>query len=248
MERAAAKPQVHVFPTAADVAQAAAEAVAQLARAVASRCGRFTLALSGGETPRLLYRALAENHRDAIAWDRLHCFWGDDRFVPADDPSSNLRMAREALLDQVAVPRINVHPMPVFFHDPAAAAADYEATLRCYWRTPWPRFDLILLGLGADGHTASLFPGSPALAEPQRWVAAVHEPTVTPAQRLTLTLPVLNQAAHVYFLATGEAKADTVARVLSGAAGVTEAPAAGVRPAQGELVWWLDEAAAARVK
>jgi len=239
--------QVRTFATADDVARAVAQSLAEIALAVAARSGRVMIALSGGATPQRLYRVLAEDYRDTLPWAKMHLFWGDDRFVPADDPSSNIRMVREALLDHVPVPAINVHPMPVFFHDPAAAAADYEATLKSYWRGTWPRLDVMLLGLGADGHTASLFPHSPALAEQRRWVVSVHEATATPPQRLTVTLPVINSAARVYFIATGNEKAEIAARVLAGAATVEEAPAAGVQPERGELVWWLDEAAAGSV-
>ncbi len=237
--------QVRVCPTPDDVARAAAAALADLAREVASHAGRFTLALSGGETPRRLYRVLAEDYADALPWAKMHLFWGDDRFVPPDDPASNVRMAREALLAHVPLPETNVHPMPVFFRDPAAAAADYEATLKSYWRAPWPRFDLMLQGLGADGHTASLFPHSPVLAEQRRWVVSVVAENATPPQRLTVTLPVINNARRVVFIVTGAAKARVVRDVLSGAADVQSHPAAGVAPVNGEVVWWLDEAAAA---
>ena len=248
MTEVSTRPQIHVFPTPEAVADAAAAALAEIAIALAESSGRFTVALSGGETPRPLYSTLARCYCDTLPWAKLHLFWGDDRFVPPDDPSSNYRMVRETLLDYVPVQQINVHPMPVFFQDPVEAAADYEATLKAYWTGEWPRFDLMLQGLGTDGHTASLFPNSAALAEQKRWVMAVNEPQVDPPQRLTVTLPVINNAARVHFIVTGSEKAAVVAEVLSGAADREARPAAGVQPSRGEIVWWLDEAAAAEVE
>jgi len=247
MSQSPLQAQIRVYATPDEVARAAARSLAEVATVAMSHSGRFTLALSGGETPRPLYHTLAEEYRETLPWPKMHLFWGDDRFVPPDDPSSNYRLVQETLLQHVPVQQINVHPMPVFFHDPAAAAADYEATLKAYWRSAWPRLDLMLQGLGADGHTASLFPHAPALAARQRWVAAVSEPSVTPSQRLTVTLPVINSAARVYFIVTGAEKAGVVAEVLSGHADAEACPAAGVQPVNGEVVWWLDEAAAAEL-
>lgn len=247
MSETRVKPQVHVHATPEAVAEAAAHAVAELVQAVMASTGRFTIALSGGETPRLMYSTLAERYLDKLPWAKMHFFWGDGRFVPPDDPSSNYRMVREALLDHVPVQHINVHPMPVFFHDPAEAAADYEATLKGYWADAWPRFDLMLLGLGPDCHTASLFPTAPALTERTRWVVAVNEPRATPPERLTVTLPVINHAARIHFIVTGAEKAESVAQVLSGGADPSACPAAAVQPERGEVIWWLDEAAAAQL-
>ncbi|MGH7752826.1 MAG: 6-phosphogluconolactonase, partial [Gemmatimonadales bacterium] len=173
-----------------------------------------------------------------------HFFWGDERYVPPDDPRSNCRMAKEAWLDRIAVPPENVHPMPTNFLDPDEAARRYETTLRRHFPAPWPRFDLILLGMGADGHTASLFPRSPALEERERWVVSVRAP-VEPSVRLTLTLPVINQAAAVWFLVSGEDKAEALRKVLTDEAAVEAPPAARVRPVQGALIWWVDSPAAA---
>jgi len=175
----------------------------------------------------------------------MHLFWGDDRFVPADDPSSNIRMVREALLDHVPVPAINVHPMPVFFHDPAAAAADYEATLKSYWRGTWPRLDVMLLGLGADGHTASLFPHGDALTVEDAFCTPATAPDGSP--RLTVTAPVINAARRVWFLVSGAAKAGIVAEVIEGLRVPMAVPAQGVAPVHGSLTWFLDEAAAAEL-
>jgi 6-phosphogluconolactonase len=223
----------------------------QVARAiVAAGKGRsgagapaFSLALAGGTTPRALYRLLAAGHRDQIAWDQVHVFWSDERYVPADDPRSNYQMARGVWLDRVPIPAQNVHPMPTDFSDPDAAARAYETTLRAHFPGPWPRFDVILLGLGADGHTASLFPGSPALDERERWVVVVRAP-IEPSLRLTLTLPVLNHAAAVWFLVSGADKTPALQQTLEGGSAVRSHPAVGVRPEGGAVIWWVDEAAA----
>lgn len=234
--------KVHVFPDLQALSAAAAEALAAVAREAVSEQGRFTLALAGGSTPRGLYEALATGYRDSFAWSALHVFWGDERFVSPDEPASNQRMAREALLSRVPVPPSQVHPFPTALPDARAAAAAYETELRLVFTGDWPRFDLILLGLGDDGHTASLFPGSPAIAESQRWVTLGEAPT-QPRTRLTLTLPVLNHAARVWFLVSGASKREALRRALSRAEPLAACPAAGVQPTDGELVWWVDQAA-----
>jgi 6-phosphogluconolactonase len=155
--------------------------------------GTFSLVLSGGSTPRILYRMLSRQFLDQIPWTKVHVFWGDERYVPHDDSQSNYRMARETLPDHVPCPVGNVHPMPTHFSDPDAAARDYEKTLKSYFPENLPGFDLVLLGLGEEGHTASLFPRSPALEETSRWVVAVKAP-VEPPLHLTLTLPALAHA------------------------------------------------------
>ncbi|HET9000839.1 MAG TPA: 6-phosphogluconolactonase [bacterium] len=205
--------------------------------------GSRSLCLAGGQTPRDLYQVLATEYRDTIPWPRLHLFWGDERYVPPDDAQSNYRLVRESLLDHVPIPKENVHPMPTNLPDPNDAAAAYEQTLRERLSPPWPRFDLVLLGMGSDGHTASLFPGSPALAERTRWVATSRA-SVEPRVRLTLTLPVLNRAALVFFLVAGAEKADILRRVLAGPSEPVPYPAAAVRPEDGRVVWWVDQQAA----
>ena len=164
-----------------------------------------------------------------------------------DDPHSNYHMARETLLDGVPCPTGNVHPMPTELPDPDVAARDYEKTLRSYFSKDWPRFDLVLLGLGDEGHTASLFPGSPALEETKRWVVAVKAPAEPPL-RLTLTLPVLSHAANVYFLVTGSNKAQVLHHVLKGSPDPKNYPASGLRLTQGTVIWWVDREAAALVR
>ncbi|HEX9049135.1 MAG TPA: 6-phosphogluconolactonase, partial [Anaeromyxobacter sp.] len=237
-------PDLRRMADAEEVARAAAEEVAlAAARADAAR-GRFTLALAGGSTPRRLYALLADARapfRARVPWERTHVFFGDERPVPPEHPDSNYRMAREALLDRVPV--ASVHRIPG--EDPAAAEA-YEDELRRFFEVPPggppPRLDLVLLGLGEDGHTASLFPGSPALDERARWVVSPFVERLG-TRRTTLTLPILDRARAVVFLATGAGKAGALARVLAAAPGAAPLPAARVRPDAGAVVWIVDRAA-----
>ena len=241
------KPDVRIFADVKSLSLRAAEAAVRTINESVHTNGSFSLVLSGGNTPRTLYSLLSSQFRDQIPWTRVHVFWGDERYVPLDDLRSNYRMARETLLDAVPCPIANVHPMPTELPDLEAAAQEYEKTLRRYFSTDWPRFDLVLLGLGEEGHTASLFPGSPALEERRRSVVAVKAP-VEPPLRLTLTLPVLTHAANIYFLATGSNKAQALHHVLTETPDPKNYPAAGVRLAPGTVIWWVDQEAAALVK
>ena len=191
----------------------------------------------------MLYSLLATRFRDRIPWTQVQVFWGDERYVPHGDPHSNYRMAAAALLDHVPCPAENVHPMPTGRLDAEAAARDYETTLRRYFAGEWPRFDLVFLGLGSDGHTASLFPGSPALDERTRWAIAVRAP-VEPPLRLTLTMPALTGSAHAYVLVTGSAKARALRHALAAGTDPHVCPAAGLASASGTVIWWADQAAA----
>ena len=215
--------------------------------AVAAR-GAFHVALAGGDTPRGLYRRLAAAPlRQLLPWDRTHVWFGDERMVPPDHPDSNYRMARETLLDHVPIPRDQIHPLNGAA-DPEAAAREYAATLAALLprsREGWPRFDLMLLGMGADGHTASLFPDTPALAERSRPVVAVQVPGR--GWRLSLTLPVIEAAAAIPVLVAGAGKAGALARVWQswqGDPGVPVPPIARIRP-RGTMEWLVDRAAAA---
>jgi 6-phosphogluconolactonase len=237
------KRDLRVFPDVKELSLRAAQAAVRTINNSVRTRGRCSLALSGGNTPRTLYTLLASEFRDQIPWAQTHVFWGDERYVSPDDPESNYRMAKETLLDHVPCPAGNVHPMPTYFPSADAAARDYERTLRNYFRTDWPRFDLNLLGLGDDAHTASLFPGSPALEEPTRWVVAVETPA-DPPLRLTLTLRALTRAANIYVLVAGSRKANALHHVLTGSPDPNTFPAAGVRLAEGRLIWWVDRAAA----
>jgi 6-phosphogluconolactonase len=243
MQTAGRGSDVRVYPDPEMTCAALAEALAEVVGKCLGGCHRFTLALCGGETPRMLYEILAQRYRDSLPWEKIHFFWGDDRFVPHDDPLSNYKLVRETLLQHVPVPQGNVHPMPTFFKDSEQAAAEYEATLKEYFHGAWPHFDVALQGLGLDGHTASLFPHSPALRRQDRWVLPVDAPTEQP-RRLTLTFPALNHAARVWFLVRGAAKKQVLAKVLDENAEPDEYPAAGIKPEDGELVWWVDAAAA----
>jgi 6-phosphogluconolactonase len=224
-----------------ELAHRAARWIADLA---ASSRGRFAICLSGGSTPRRLYQLLAEApYREAMPWERVHWFWGDERFVPWDHPDSNYRMVREALLAHVPAPAQNIHGIATT-GDPAAAAQAYERVLKSYYGADTldptrPLFDVELLGLGPDGHTASLFPGTKILEERQRWVAEIVG--AKPEVRITLTYPPLENSRHTAFLVAGADKRAALAGVL---AGDLTLPAARLRSA-GELVWYVDEQARA---
>jgi 6-phosphogluconolactonase len=221
--------------------RAAADAVAAAIAAAVSATGTASIAISGGDTPRGLHRLLAgPPWVQAVPWDRLHVFWADERLVPYDDPASNYGAARLDWLDRLPCTPAGVHPVPVGLA-PAAAADRYAAELRTHFGAPVPALDLLVLGLGPDGHTASLFPGDPALDEQRRWTAAVKggRPDLW---RVTLTYPVLNRARRVLFLAVGDSKAGVVRRALTEAPPVL--PAGRVRPAAGSVTWVLDRAAA----
>lgn len=257
-----------VSDTAAVWDEGARRFAAAAQEAVAAR-GRFMVALSGGSTPEGLYRELASRHLASapgktsealgVPWSQTHVFFGDERYVPHDDPQSNFRMAREALLDHVPIPAEQVYPMPTDAAEPSAAAAEYEKTLVRVFHAPQalasqattappvPRFDLILLGMGPDGHTASLFPGTEAVYEQRRLVVA---PWVEKFKtyRLTLTPPVLRHGRQVLFLASGAAKADTLCDVLEGDYDPSFLPSQIVRPVDGRLTWLVDQEAAAKLE
>jgi 6-phosphogluconolactonase len=220
---------------------AAAELADVAARAIELR-GRFDLALAGGATPRRLYEILASEYRKRIGWRRTHLFWGDERYVPDSDPLSNCRMARKALIDPLGIAPENVHPMPTFFPDPEQGALAYEQTLRTHFGGGMPQFDLVLLGIGPEGHTASLFPGSAALEEKMRWVMPVRV-AAEPPLRLTLTLSILNAAREVFFLVSGPDKCAIVRKILSlSPEEIAPYPAARVNP-PGRVILFVDRAA-----
>ncbi len=230
----------------AALAETAANLIIDVATEAVRERGRFMLCLAGGETPRKTYERLALPELSGrIRWDRTWAFFGDERVVPPDHAESNYRMAHEALLSRVPIPAEQILRMHGEDPDPDNAAAAYAAALAEAFGTrrgELPRFDVVLLGLGVDGHTASLFPGSPVLREVFRTVAGVHVTAAQIPQRITLTFPVLNAAARVIFLVTGAEKAKVVKSVLSDQAML---PAGLVRPTDGELIWLADRAAAA---
>jgi len=243
-------PEVVVLPDPEAVAHEAARRLVTVARRGVKRRGRFTLALAGGSTPARLYHLLAgPDYRDAIPWSHVWVCFGDERCVPPHHPDSNYHLAHEALLSRVPIPPDHVVRIAGELEPEAAAAAYEEALRRCFdlAGAGRPRFDLILLGMGEDGHTASLFPGLPALEEKGRLAVATAVPEYArPAvPRVTLTLPVLNAARQVIFLVTGAHKACAVGAVLAGLSPSGPLPAALVRPRQGRLVWLLDREARA---
>jgi 6-phosphogluconolactonase len=241
----AARGTLHVFPDHAQLSQAAAQTFVDLAAAAIADNGRFVVALSGGSTPAALYRHLAADFHNQVDWSKVFVAWSDERFVPHDDPASNYQLAREALLNHVPIPREQTFPMPTEALSPDHAAAAYAATLDELFTGGWPRFDLLLLGMGPDGHTASLFPYSASLHETARLVVASLAPT-QPQQRLTLTFPALNQAQHALVLVSGPEKAEALHTALQPDTSLDQCPAAGLDP-RGQLLWYADKAAAARL-
>jgi len=238
----ATQPEIRILKTAPDLFEAAAAEFAAQASAAVRASGRFTVALSGGSTPRTLYSLLAT--KPNIPWDKICIFWGDERHVPPDQPESNYRMANAALLSKVPVRSENIFRVHSEEKDAAAAALQYEQSLRDFFHLPpgeFPRFDLILLGVGPDGHTASLFPGTSALNENQRLVVANWVPKFN-THRVTFTLPVLNAAACVMFLTSGADKAAILHEVLENSS--ADLPSQKVRPENGKLIWLVDEPAA----
>lgn len=239
---------IRVFADLAELTRAAAEEIARLTENAVAARGLCTWALSGGSTPRPLYEALASDpYRGRLPWSAIHLFWGDERHVPPDHPESNYRMAREAMIDRVPVPPGNVHRVAAEDPDARRAASAYESELRSFFALApgeWPVFDLMLLGIGPDGHTASLFPGSPVLRERDLLVAAPW----AEAQRMfrvTLTPPVLNHSRLSLFLVSGEDKADALRAVLEGEREPNRYPAQVV---EGNVLWMVDRAAASRLK
>jgi 6-phosphogluconolactonase len=221
------------------------EMLSDLRDAIKQR-GRGAIALSGGHTPEKMYALWAANekYRNETDWNRVHLFWGDERYVPQDDPLSNFRMTREALLSHVPIPAANVHAAPTNLPTPEKAAEAYDADLRKFFGSAAPAFDVTLLGLGPEGHTASLFPDSPALAEKSRWVVPVQVAAVPP-NRLTFTLPVLNSSRSTYFLVAGENKRPILAALRAEPDSRPSAyPAGKIRPSDGRVLWFLDQAAA----
>lgn len=247
-------PKVEVWPDRPGLIDRALEVVLDQIDRALRRSGRCTIALAGGNTPQPLYEKLAAA---ALDWSKIFVFWGDERYVPPTDAASNQRMAREAWLDRVAIPAENCWPMPTDGADPAADAARYEAQLRSLFCDQWgldaafPAIDIVLLGLGDDGHTASLFPHTAALAVGDRWVTVGNRGD---DPRITLTVPVLNQAGCTIFLVTGESKQPAIAQVFAPCDDRTLAalldqtyPARLVRPVNGELWWLFDQSAGERL-
>jgi 6-phosphogluconolactonase len=239
--------KIQVFKDAEAVSQAAAGRFVQLAKQAIASQDYFTVALSGGSTPKRVHELLAQApYRDEVDWKKVHVFWGDERCVPLSDPQSNAKMAFDTLLNHVPIPREQIYIM-VGDIDPAESAAQYEALLKKQFPDRVPVFDLIFLGMGDDGHTASLFPGTQALQEKAHWVKENWVEKLN-TYRITLTAPVINQADAILFLVAGAGKAQVLHEVLEGPHHPELLPSQLIRPSNSEAVWLIDEAAAAQLK
>ena len=237
-----ADPIVRIFPDAAALAAGAAARVAELSAESISARGRFSIAFSGGSTPLALYSVLATEYHDRISWPRVHAWLGDERCVPHDHHDSNARMIARALLDHVPMPPLNIHLVPTAL-PPTAAADEYERALRAF--DPRAPFDLVLLGLGADGHTASLVPGSPALCAGDRWTVSTLAPPTSPVRdRVSITLPLIAISPHALFLVSGKDKSAVVARALNRLGGPGSKPPAALVRSINPVEWYLDAPAA----
>ena len=235
-----------IFPDLESLSLAAMDETMRIIGESMAQRGRFTIALSGGHTPLRMFQLWAgEPYRDDTPWDKVHLFWGDERYVPHDDVRSNFRLARDTFISRVPIPPGNVHPIPTVSAAPDKSAETYEKELReCFGVDP-PQIDLQLQGVGEEGHTASLFPDSPALFEKQRWVLpVVAPPPISPPERLTMTPVVLNRGRNTFFLVCGEEKRQIVAGLRRETSPQTSRyPAAQIQPA-GPVLWFLDQAAA----
>jgi len=242
------KPDLRIFDHLEALSTAAAELFIETSIQAIAQRGRFLVALSGGNTPTELYKLLAQTpYREQVEWQRLHAFWGDERCVAIEDLENNYRQAHDVLLERVPIAPENIHRIRSEL-EPDAAAEDYVSVLKGFATPPldWPRFDLVLLGMGNDGHTASLFPGSEVTASlPVLAVTAQYEDR--PANRITLTPLVFNAARRILFLVSGESKSETLANVLYGEYKPEKLPAQRIRPTDGELIWMVERAAASKL-
>ncbi|HPG38701.1 MAG TPA: 6-phosphogluconolactonase [bacterium] len=234
----------HIYNDVNELSCAVAEQFVKLGNDSIQRHGRFTVALSGGSTPKILYNALVQHYNAAIDWSKVWFFWSDERYVQEDHPDSNAGMARQHLLQPLHIPEKNIYPAPTIHTDPVQAATEYENTIhRELPGSGIPRFELILLGLGDDGHTASLFPETAALHEQQRLVAA-NLVTKMSKWRITFTFPLLNSAKNIIFLVAGENKARVIHDIL---VNKKNYPATQICPFNGQLLWYLDKSAAGMI-
>jgi 6-phosphogluconolactonase len=238
---------MHVFSTVAELSQAAAQFFIQTAQTAVQQQGRFTVALTGGSSPKGLYELLAQSpYREQVPWSQTFVFWGDERAVPFEDSRNNAKMAFDLLLNYVPVPKEQIYPMQGDI--PAnESAQQYEDILQKHFGDQAPQFDLILLGMGDDGHTASLFPYTPVLQEVSHWVKELYLPEQE-MFRVTLTAPFINQAKKIAFLVFGANKAATLYEVLNGEEQHKKYPSQLIKPDNGELHWFVDEAAAVQLK
>ncbi|WP_290798913.1 6-phosphogluconolactonase [Flavihumibacter sp. UBA7668] len=240
--------QLHVFPNAETVAGEAAHFIVHRIQEVLTRQNRFTICLSGGSTPKRLHQLLAEEPlNNQIDWSKVHVFWGDERYVPLEDERNNARMAYDTLLNKVPIPENQIHIMRTDYDNPTDAAREYEALLHQYFDNHPHSFDLLILGMGDDAHTLSLFPHTEVIQENTRWTSAFFLPQQD-MFRVTITRPVANKSACILFLTTGAGKAKALANVLEGPQNHVEYPAQSVVSTQGTTIWMVDEAAAASLE
>jgi 6-phosphogluconolactonase len=233
-----------ILPGAAELAQEAARRFAEMAEAFTNDAGRFTVALSGGSTPKALFQILAEKpFADTLPWDSIYFFWGDERCVPPNHTESNYRMADETLLSKVPIPRENIYRIPAEDEDQTRAASSYSETLRKFFDGEPPTLDLVFLGMGADGHTASLFPHTTALRAGAR-IAVANYVEKFQSWRITLTADSINRARNISFLVAGADKAPALKEVIEGPRNPELYPSQLIEPSQGSLLWMVDEAAA----
>ena len=240
------KPETYIFPDSIQLGEAAAQRVAHISQEAIAQQGRFTVAFSGGSLPAILCPALVrEPLRSQIDWSAWHVAWADERFVPLSNAESNYRLVREQLFDQVPIPSNQIFALNENLGNVEAAATAYQAQLAGLFHSvpgQIPHFDVILLGMGPDGHVASLFPNHPLLQENGRWIAPICNSPKAPLQRITFTLPLLNAARHLLFIVTGSNKAEKVQAALNHAPS-PETPASLVKLVEGETAWFLDEGA-----
>lgn len=239
--------EIRVVPDTASLFQAGAKEFVSQAEAAIKTQGRFSVALSGGSTPRGMFSLLAANYRDRLPWDKMFFFWSDERHVPPDSSESNYRMAYESLLSKVPVPQTNIFRVPAEKPDAVQVAAEYEETVRRFFQIPqgtFPQFDLILLGMGPDGHTASLFPETSALHEKDRLVVSNWVEKLK-TDRITFTAPLINGAKAVMFLIAGPDKSQALREVMEGNQSPDLYPSRLIHPASGRSIWLVDQTAAA---
>ncbi|GLU51597.1 6-phosphogluconolactonase [Dyadobacter frigoris] len=239
--------QLHIAKDAVQLSADLAEWISNYIKEVLTKKDRFTFVLSGGSTPKLLYTLLsAKPYSESIPWEKIHFFWGDERAVPFEDSRNNAKMAYEELLDKVGAKAENIHVMRTDI-GPEESAAEYEKILKQYFDGEETTFDFVLLGMGDDGHTLSLFPGTSVIHEKDAWVTSFFL-AAQDMYRITLTAPVVNHAAAVVFLAVGTGKSETLKHVLEGEFEPDTYPSQVIKPAKGKLLWFIDEAAAAALK
>ena len=238
---------LHISDDAKHLSEDLASWISNCIQKVLKEQDRFTFVLSGGSTPKQLYSLFAASpYKETIPWEKIHFFWGDERAVPFEDERNNARMCYDELLNKISVPEENIHVMRTDI-DPETSAVEYEKILKSYFTDSETTFDFVLLGMGDDGHTLSLFPGKDVVHETEKWVTAFFLPAQD-MYRITLTAPVVNAAKFVAFMAVGSGKAETLKSVLEGATNIDKFPSQIIKPLKGEVHWFVDEAAAALLK